>query len=88
MIEVTFDLIRQARQRVTEMDPGKQNRWSMTERDKEVLLMILDDAAAIYEARIKEVRPKRTISQMHPAEVRKMKEEADANNEHFRKNHK
>jgi len=33
-------------------------------------------------------KPRRTISQMHPAEVREMKEEADANNEHFRKNHK
>jgi len=70
MPEVTFDLIRQARQRVAEMDPDERpsrNRWSMTERDKEVLLMILDDAAAIYEAR---------------------KEEAEANNEHFRKNYK
>lgn len=42
----------------------------------------------IMEIILKTGRPRRTISQMHPAEVRRMKEEADANNEHFRKNHK
>jgi len=59
MPEVTLDLIRQARQRVAEMDPDEQpsrNRWAMTRRDKDALLAILDDAAAIYEARIEEVR--------------------------------
>lgn len=57
--EVNLDLIRQTRQRVAEMEPDEQpsaNRWSMTRRDKNKLLAILDDAAAIYEARIEEVR--------------------------------